>query len=399
MKNPKVFICHGSDDKMRFVSEFARKLWDQGIDAWIDEAEILAGENLIEKIFEEGFSGAECVLIVLSKNSIDKPWVKKELNSSVIRQIEEKLKIIPILLDDCEVPAALKDGTKYVRINDLADYGTQLDEIIASVLNNKSKKTLGELPAYSDNLLNHIYGIEPLDEKVLKLACDFAFQNEETITDPLNISKIYKDASGNFIIPKEQLLDSFEVLGKEFYFELSHCIGSGDLGSVSHFRITSYGFQQYAESYLQGFNSSIRSVIAAIVNEGERTNTDIVKKLGMAAAMIGFAAGYKDENQKPVAICLAIGLAIILFGSLHLWRAMFGQKMCAEGQQPEQLLIKKYAEQNDLKNLYISGCFTIQEKINDAEAIKKVLSGHLRLALLSLGLTPIAMGIAYYVYS
>ncbi len=32
---PKVFISHASEDKARFVTEFATKLRENGVDAWL----------------------------------------------------------------------------------------------------------------------------------------------------------------------------------------------------------------------------------------------------------------------------------------------------------------------------------------------------------------------------
>ena len=50
--NPKVFICHASEDMERFVMHFATKLRNVGIDAWLDKWEMLLGDSLVDKIFE-----------------------------------------------------------------------------------------------------------------------------------------------------------------------------------------------------------------------------------------------------------------------------------------------------------------------------------------------------------
>lgn len=36
MSVPKVFISHANEDKDRFVVEFARRLRENGIDAWLE---------------------------------------------------------------------------------------------------------------------------------------------------------------------------------------------------------------------------------------------------------------------------------------------------------------------------------------------------------------------------
>ncbi len=37
MKNPRVFISHASDDNDSFVISFAKRLLEQGVDAWVDK--------------------------------------------------------------------------------------------------------------------------------------------------------------------------------------------------------------------------------------------------------------------------------------------------------------------------------------------------------------------------
>ena len=70
--NPKVFLCHASEDKERFVEQFANDLIHRGIDVWFDEWEMLPGDSLITKIFSEGIKEADVFIIVISKNSINK---------------------------------------------------------------------------------------------------------------------------------------------------------------------------------------------------------------------------------------------------------------------------------------------------------------------------------------
>src|SRR5437588_11934397 len=99
-KTPKVFVSHASEDKDRFVLGFATKLLENGIDVWLDKWEMHPGDSLVDKIFEVGIGGAEAILIVLSQNSIEKPWVREELNASIVERIKRGTKVIPIVLDD-----------------------------------------------------------------------------------------------------------------------------------------------------------------------------------------------------------------------------------------------------------------------------------------------------------
>src|ERR1700750_1643014 len=102
--NPKVFVSHASEDKDRFVMNFAARLRAKGIDAWVDRWEMLPGDSLIEKIFEDGIKNAQAVVVVLSNNSVNKPWVREELNAAFVKRINSGRKQIPIWLEAVGVP-------------------------------------------------------------------------------------------------------------------------------------------------------------------------------------------------------------------------------------------------------------------------------------------------------
>ena len=117
MSAPKVFVSHASEDKDRFVVEFARRLRENGVDAWLDQWEMKPGDSLVDKIFEEGLKEARAVIVVLSKVSVQKPWVREELNTSVVNRISRGTRLIPVVIDDCEVPESLR-STLWQKVDD-----------------------------------------------------------------------------------------------------------------------------------------------------------------------------------------------------------------------------------------------------------------------------------------
>ncbi len=132
-KVPKGFISHASDDKDRFVSGFAVRLRARGIDVWLDKWEILPGDKLVGKIFDEGIGNAEFIIIVLSNKSISKPWVRAELEVAVVKRIEEGAKIIPVVIDrGCQIPEAIKSDLRVV-IEDLNNYDPELKRIVSAI--------------------------------------------------------------------------------------------------------------------------------------------------------------------------------------------------------------------------------------------------------------------------
>lgn len=103
-----IFLSHNSKDK-RFARRIGKALADRGVKVWIDEAEIKVGDSLLRKI-SEGIKDMEYLGVVLSPNSVSSSWVQKEVEVATTLEIKNrKLKVLPILYKDCEVPLFLQD--------------------------------------------------------------------------------------------------------------------------------------------------------------------------------------------------------------------------------------------------------------------------------------------------
>ena len=106
-----LFLSHTSSDKP-FARRVAADLIVAGIVVWLDEAEIGPGDSLIRKI-EEGLTSVEYVAAFLSPNSVKSPWVTKELDIAMTREIRgRRVVVLPLLIHDIkdsEIPAFLSD--------------------------------------------------------------------------------------------------------------------------------------------------------------------------------------------------------------------------------------------------------------------------------------------------
>jgi predicted peroxiredoxin len=108
-KNERVaFISHSTKDKP-FVRKLAADLVSSGVRVWLDEQQILVGDSIPEKI-AQGLAESDFFLIVTSRNSVDSQWVKKELNTALVQEIERrKVTVLPIKLDETRMPDSIKD--------------------------------------------------------------------------------------------------------------------------------------------------------------------------------------------------------------------------------------------------------------------------------------------------
>lgn len=94
-----VFISYSHQDN-KFAQELEDALRKESIDVWIDKKEILVGDSLIEKI-RGGIEHSQFICAIISNNSINSKWVKKELDVAMNIEIEEKeVKVLPLIIEE-----------------------------------------------------------------------------------------------------------------------------------------------------------------------------------------------------------------------------------------------------------------------------------------------------------
>lgn len=285
--SPRVFVSHASEDKARFVTSFAERLRQNGIDAWLDRWEMLPGDSLVDKIFEEGLKEAKAVVVILSKFSVDKPWVREELNAAVVKRINTGSKLIPVVIDDCEVPEVLK-STLWERVVDLGSYESSLDRIVAAIYGATDKPPLGSPPAYTKSFVASIGGLNNIDSVVLKLACDHALATGGDFVDPMTVYC----TEGKFVVPETELRDSMAMLEQHHHIKISHTIG----GRLDHFRITTYGFDAYATTCIPNYQGIIKGVVSALVNKQLTDNLSIASELSQPRLLVDHILDVLESN-------------------------------------------------------------------------------------------------------
>lgn len=103
-----VFLSHSHEDKA-FVRRLAEDLRREGIRVWLDEAELLPGDSLLDRI-ESAIEEMQYLAVVLSPSSVASNWVKKELRMAQTQELaEHQIRVLPIVASPCVVPLSLRD--------------------------------------------------------------------------------------------------------------------------------------------------------------------------------------------------------------------------------------------------------------------------------------------------
>jgi hypothetical protein len=108
--HPFVFLCHASDDKSA-VRAIHEKLRVHGIDTWLDEINLLPGQDWDLEI-RRAVQQSRAVIVFLSSTSISKAgYLQKEIRCVLdvaAEQPEGRIFVIPARLQECVVPNSFR---------------------------------------------------------------------------------------------------------------------------------------------------------------------------------------------------------------------------------------------------------------------------------------------------
>lgn len=138
---PKVFLSFGWEDK-ELAEVIAKELMRNGIDVWWAKWEISAGDSLRQKI-DEGLDDCTHFIVLLSPATLEKTWVKQEMDAGLVRMLREKCKFIPLRfnLSHDQLPPLLS-GQFSPEIDDEHN----ISQLVNDIHGISSKPKLGEAP-------------------------------------------------------------------------------------------------------------------------------------------------------------------------------------------------------------------------------------------------------------
>jgi hypothetical protein len=192
-----IFLSHNYLDKP-IVEPIAKSLSEvYGTDkVFYDSWSVQPGDGIIDRM-NEGLEECEYFFFFVSKNSLASKMVKLEWQNALYKATQNKVKLIPVKLDDCLMPAILMQ-TIYIDIYGKGfDYG--LRQII-DIVNKKNVFNTGEIQTY-ENV--RAYLVENDDSKLIRLEI-----RAETYMEPMSKYLLLVENSENEIqIKPEGLLN------------------------------------------------------------------------------------------------------------------------------------------------------------------------------------------------
>lgn len=104
---PDVFVSYYHVDA-DFVSRVASILAERGFTVWYDQRSLTAGSSWPREI-ERALERTRYVALVATSTSVERPWVRREMDGAYVREGEEHRQIlIPLRIDDSELPLFIR---------------------------------------------------------------------------------------------------------------------------------------------------------------------------------------------------------------------------------------------------------------------------------------------------
>ena len=217
-----IFLSHNHKDK-EIVEPIAISLSNVfGIEnVFYDNWAMHPGEGIIEKI-NEGLENFKYFFFFVSKNSLASNMVKLEWQNALYKATNNEVKLIPVKLDDCLMPAVLLQ-TLYIDI-----YGKGLEYGLRQIIDviNKKNTFNNEIQTY-ENVRGYLKQIIPNREILIEVRAEtyvepmskyiILLQNSKLEVEVKVPSELLNPTGNNFM----ENIDVGDIKCNGFYFYVS----------------------------------------------------------------------------------------------------------------------------------------------------------------------------------
>lgn len=131
--NRKAFVSHSHRDHEQ-AKNLAEALRQCSVESWLDEWEIQPGDSLVQKV-DQGLRDCGVFVVLLSSASVASAWVRDELDVALIQRIEGTARVIPVVVESCEIPTLLKPLLRLELASGVAIVAQKIADVIFGVRN------------------------------------------------------------------------------------------------------------------------------------------------------------------------------------------------------------------------------------------------------------------------
>jgi plasmid maintenance system antidote protein VapI len=284
------------------AQKIAEELRRNGVDAWFDKWEIGAGDSITQKVFEEGLKECAVFVILLSKASTQSNWVRYELDVALVNRIRRITHIVPVLVEDCEIPAALR-VLLWVHINE------GIDKVVQAIVNAAYKKgpEKPELQPPPKRIRSLLPGEAGLTQEATTMAIEIAGK--------LDLSKEFpplfdaNELRAILAFSQEEINDAANELNAHGIVKLHKALGTHPYNFL--WLEPTYNLPYIFSKHLKepfDPNVDIKQVAAQIGSFKRATGAELADRLRLSPARIDLAVAYLADAG-IIKMVMALGTA------------------------------------------------------------------------------------------
>lgn len=281
----RIFISYSDADRDT-AGELARSLHAKGENVWWDQWEILAGDSLVQKIFEEGLSNASAFVILLSKHSVQSKWVREELDLATINRIAGLTRTIPVLIDDVDVPVALR---AFKRVDFRQDPDKAVAAIVNAVHGISDKPTAAAHESISKRIAPPLAGLSPAASMVARyvLKCNDPNSGQEVAVTGVTLQK-------ELGLEAKEINDAVDELEENGFIRVVRLLGTSPY-SFAQIEPTYVLYKELVAELDYEPDEDIRVVAAAVASNDSISGADLVAQTKLTPGRINHAVHYLKD--------------------------------------------------------------------------------------------------------
>lgn len=149
-----IFISYKSEN-IDWVNRLKQDLQRRGVKVWLDKEQIRPGDHFAEAL-EHGIELSKSMGLVITAESLRSNWVREEYYRALSLVNEDSLQLIPIMLEQAELPGFLK-GRQYIDFSNESSYERNVDRLVWPGITGKRIVIAWVLPSEVHRYDHHHY--------------------------------------------------------------------------------------------------------------------------------------------------------------------------------------------------------------------------------------------------
>lgn len=215
-------------------------------------------------------------MIVLSRDALASRWVREELNTAVVRRIEGKCRVLPIVLDGVEVPEAIR-ATVWQPIADVSSYEDEYERILATMFDRTLAPPVGRPPAHAEESTL----IDDLPQGAVAVLNAIAEHVMESEQEFIGDSETFDEIRAKCGLGVDQFVKELTRLGKADYIDIAV-----RRATVSHGKLLLKGLLGHLQATGYDIDQAYASVVGVLLNTDSRTLPEIATATGQPPLVV-----------------------------------------------------------------------------------------------------------------